>query len=391
MTKIARFIALLVMFFVLSNCKSDTTNTSGLVALDLAEAVKNQETGYASDLFDEVSITVLDGQGKWFFPGHMITNVYHEDYSLFYDLYENAPIGIFDKEGKLFLSLDKHGKGPGEYTVVADVGMNPEQTKICVNEGHKKKMHWYDLKGNWIESIDLPTKFNNLHVLPGGKMILQNKRYDTDEYDSIRLMLTDSEGKFLKSIWNKPMEVNDYPQFMDGFWIRNTGKNGLFYRDSPLYDTIYSISDDTQFEARYIFDVGNLGLPIKIAEDFNRSQEWINYLRVHRYFTTGDNLVISGAYKKWVHFIANLKDGTIKCYNEIKDDLIGYRSIPYDQTQDGKYLVQQIHVQYAKDNLETMFPKQDVQFPEKRDKLKELITSADENTDVILVYYRIKN
>mgnify|MGYP000925070456 CR=1 FL=1 len=70
-------------------------------------------------------------------------------------------------------------------------------------------------------------------------------------------------------------------------WFLQSTANEMFYRDSPLYDTIYSISNDLQLKARYVFDVGNLGLPTKIAEDFSRSKEWINYLRIHRYFFTG--------------------------------------------------------------------------------------------------------
>lgn len=391
MKTIVQLSCTLALALVLSNCKSNPDDSGELMVLNLAEAVKNQETGYASDFFDDVSITVLDGKQEWFFPNHIISGVYHENYSLFYDRHQRTSLGVFDKDGKLVLSLDKKGKGPGEYSGVSDFGMNPEQTKIYVNESYKQKMHWYDLEGNWIESINLPTKFNHLHVLPEGNMILQNHRYDPDEYDSTRLMLVDSKGQFLNSIWNKSKEINDYVQFSDNFWIRQASSKGMFYRDSPQYDTIYSLSNDLQLKAKYVFDVGNLGLPIKIAEDFDRTDEWINYLRMHRYFFTGNDLVISGSYKKWVHFKANLKDGTLSCFDEIKDDLIGYRSIPYEQTQDGKYLVQQVYVQHVKDNIDMYFPDQeDVKFPKIRDHLKELIISADENTDIILLYYRIR-
>ena len=118
MKPILQTAVILGLALLLSRCQAKTNTSADLMVLDLAEAVKNPETGYASAFFDEVSITVLDGKSEWFFPRHVITGVFLEKYSLFYDMHNRTSIGVFDQEGKLVISFDRKGKGPGEYTGV---------------------------------------------------------------------------------------------------------------------------------------------------------------------------------------------------------------------------------------------------------------------------------
>lgn len=381
----------IVIFFFLFGCRdSNKTMTDGPIVFDLAGSVNDNGTALASDFFSDVELVVLDGKKQFYFPRHIISSRHYKNYSLFYD-YGESFLGVFSHEGDFLLSLDKQGRGPGEYTVVIDCGMDHEETKIYVAEGFNKKIHWYDLKGNWLETINIPTKFNNVFVLPDGNYLFQNERYEPDQLDSSRLFLCNPKGELIKSVWNKSTEISDFPQFMDRNWIKETKGHGLIYRDSPMYDTVYQINEEYKISPFFIIDPGKLRLPEDLASDTRRSDEWGKYLRAHYYFFSGNNIIISASHnKKWIPFLASIKSGELTGLSEIKNDLIGWISIPFIETMDGQYLVQEISAQYYKEHIDEAIIHEDVKFPELQKKLRETLENAGEELDMILLYYKLK-
>ena len=375
------------------SCSNSKTNIpEELMVFDLAEAVKDQKTALASEFFSDVEFVVLDGKKEFYFPQHHITSSFVKNYSLSMDQFnQGSALGVFKKNGELLLSLNEKGKGPGEYAGASEFGMDYDETKIFVAEGYYKKIHWYDLSGNWLETIDIPTSFNHVYCLPDGNLLFQNKRYEPDNLDSCRLYICNPKGEAVKQVWNKSKEINDFAQFMDTYSIKRSPKYGLLYRDSPLYDTIYQINENYEIQPFFVMDPGRLRLPEDLATDFNRSDEWGNYLRANYYYFSGKDLLISASYKKkWLMYHVDFKSKEVTGLSEIKDDLLGGRSLPYYGTKDGNYLVHEIYVPYYKDHIDDAIIHDDVKFPEIQKQLREALLNAGDEVDMILIYYKLK-
>jgi hypothetical protein len=158
-----------------------------------------------------------------------------------------------------------------------------------------------------------------------------------------------------------------------------------------MYDTVYQISEEYELRPFFIMDPGKLGLPEELASDSRRNEEWGKYLRAHYYSFSGNNLWISASNNnKWIQFMANSETGKVTGITEIKDDIIGWRGVPYRETANGEYLVQEIYAQYYKDHVDEAIVHEDVKYPDLQKKLKETLLSADEELDMILLYYKLK-
>jgi len=380
----------LFIIAVFCSCGNNSPEEASVKVFDLAEALKTEETGLTSDYFSEVEMVVLDGKGEWFFPRHVIGGRFYKKYSLFYDQHNRSALGVFSRAGDLVLSLDRKGKGPGEYSGFSEYGMDPAEEKIYVAERYNQKIHWYDLQGNWIETIKIPTKFEHVYCMPDGNLLFQNVRRSDDNLDSCRLFLCNPAGELIKHVWNKPKEINDYSQFLDRDWLKYTESYGFLYRDAPLHDTVYQLNDEYELQPFFVMDPGKMKLPEHIATDFNRSKEWRNYLRTNRFYFSGNTLMISGSLNGWKHFDVDMDSQQITTLSEIRDDLVGWRSPPTECSMDGQYLIQRIYVQIYKDNIDNLVLNEDVIFPDIKEKIITEIKNANENTDIILLYYKLK-
>ena len=138
-------------------------------------------------------------------------------------------------------------------------------------------------------------------------------------------------------------------------------------------------------------DPGRLGLPEELASDIRRSDEWRKYLRTNYYYFSEKRLMISASNNsKWIQFSADMESKEVIGISDIKDDLIGWRSLPFRSSQDGKYLVHEINAPYYSEHVEEAIINEDVKLPELQKKLREILLNADEELDMILVFYKLK-
>ena len=155
-----------------------------------------------SDFCESVDFVVLQPNNAWFFPEYYIESKVLNNFVLFVDQFKGAAsMGVFKRTGEFFLKLEKRGKGPGEYNGIDDFGMDPAEKRFWVLEGYKAVLHWYDLQGNWIESIKLPINVTHVWILPDGNILAQNTRWEPDSFDETRLFVTDKTGRLTGKVW----------------------------------------------------------------------------------------------------------------------------------------------------------------------------------------------
>jgi hypothetical protein len=225
-------------------------------------------------------------------------------------------------------------------------------------------------------------------VLPWS--IIQNLRFESDKLDSHRVILTDSKGKFIKSIWDKPRDLEDYAQYRDPYWFMVSNDGKMYYRDSPKYDTIYSVSDNYDLHPIYLLDVGNNQASHNIATGPNRPDIGRDYLHTERYFAGENKMLVSAYFTSRVYYNIDLNNGDVKCYDKINYDLLGYERFPRDIPQDGKYLVQPLYVSsFNKKSIINQYGYNEVRFQDIQQKIKDLVINADDDMEVILLYYKL--
>jgi len=75
--------------------------------------------------------------------------------------------------GKLLLDICQQGEGPGEYTSVWDFDYQLEQNQIVLLDRTQKKLHYFDLDGQFLRSKDHPSYFyaSSFISLPNGNFL----------------------------------------------------------------------------------------------------------------------------------------------------------------------------------------------------------------------------
>lgn len=111
---------------ILMSCTQKADTDSGLHI----EALKAQEYDI-DDVASEIEITALQDSVVM---GEIFQIDMDEDYILLQDMYENK-IHIFDRNGRYVNSLDKQGKGAGEYLEATVYAYHPQRRQIIVNSG----------------------------------------------------------------------------------------------------------------------------------------------------------------------------------------------------------------------------------------------------------------
>lgn len=384
------FLLITGLIIILPQCKNNKLyqQNENIHDIDLVGLMNKKADIKMSDFCSEVNFVMLESNPEWFFPSHSLQKKVYSDFIVFVDS-RKADVVIYKRTGEFVMHLDKRGKGPGEFLRVTDYGFNNSFNNIYILEGYKSKLHWYDLKGDILKSIELPTQIDELYIQRDGSFLALNNRYDSDIYDNHRIIHMDMDGNFIKSVWDKAKEIPDRSNFKNSFWIRQ-GYNERLFRDNHMSDTLYNINSDQNLLPIINMDFGNKKPQDKDLEDVLLGEKsFLDFLEIHRYWSMKDGYLLQGSYKTFIYYWINRKTGAGNFSEELIDDMLGLTFPVDDQTIDGLYLSRSIDVQYYKDNLDQLFKSNDVKNKSLQEKLKRAINEADENSDKIMIYYKL--
>jgi hypothetical protein len=378
-----------IFLLILSGCSGKKESTAGPVVLDLPTLLEHKGDDIRiSDLVDSVGFVTLQPVSEWGFPQFVLQSKLLDHYILFKEKYER--VVIYRKSGEFVVNLFKRGKGPGEYNAIEDYGMDPSETKIWLLEGYAAKLHWYDLTGNWIETVKLPTKVSYVYMLPDGKMLALNQRWEPDAYDSTRLFLCGADGHFIRSVWDKPKSIPDYSNFLDYNWIIQH-KGDYYFRDNPNADTLYKLDKNFTPHPFLVMDPGKYGPPKELLEDTRRYNEISNYLRVSFFYPIGNQWILTGHFKNG--FMIDFDTGTGQSSffgGQTTNDLLGILHGLQGRSIHSDYYYATIYVPYYREHLDKFFVNDHPVYPELQEKLRRTLAEAPEDLDMVVVYYKPK-
>ena len=159
------FIVIIFLLFITS-C-SESTNQNNPIFFDL----NNNENILFTEVFDSVSYLALETNNECLF-GNIQKMKYSNNRYYLLTGYSNEKIIVFDKKsGKHELTINKTGKGPGEYIMASDFYVDKEDRYIDVYSRGLRKIISYDKHGVFIRekkfdiNINSFTKINNDYYL----------------------------------------------------------------------------------------------------------------------------------------------------------------------------------------------------------------------------------
>lgn len=384
-----RTFLLLLLSVLITGCSSTTSRSGDAMVLDLPVLIELKGEIKTSDMFESIEFVALQPIPEWGFPEYHIDSRVFDHYILFNDMYKSPELIVYKRNGEFLLKLSKRGKGPGEYNAIEDFGMDPAEIKIWILEGYKSVLHWYNLQGNWLETINLGTDVSHVRILSDGNIIAQNTRWEVDGFDSMRLFLADPKGKLIRPLMHKPKDQPDYSNFQDPSWLFET-KGVYYYRDNPNSDTVYKLNKKYEPEPFFAMDPGEHRIPADLLDAIDRSQEWQKYLRMDRIFLTGEDLFLSGYMNKWILLRVNLKTGQTICSNEITDDILGLRTFLESRSVHSDYIYRTIYVPYYKEHLNQLFINDNPSNKPLQDKLRKILAEAPDDLEMIVLLYKVK-
>lgn len=177
----------------------------------------------------------------------------------------NRKVVAFDKKGNPVLSLNKRGRGPGEYLNITDFDID-ENKDLWIVDGQTDLLLHYSGECRFIESRELPFEVSYIKCINGGMLFLGLSPWNTSDYMGERILLSDTALNIRKSMLNYDKFVDpnySFPSF--GF----TEQNGSVLYHQPINDNVYKINDEGEVKKIYNFDFGSRTVP----DDFKKNIE----------------------------------------------------------------------------------------------------------------------
>jgi len=165
---------------------------------------------------------------------------------------------VYTLNGNLIRSINKQGKGYGEYIDISDFNVNKYTNEFYILDAIQKKILIYSKTENFLKDIDLGFYANSFIISNDNKLVFDRRNiispYENSS-ENYNLILTDKEG----NIENEFIEINK-----DLSTLTFGPMNGLINFNNeikylpPLSNTIYT------------FNHGKSSFDIKLNLDFGR-------------------------------------------------------------------------------------------------------------------------
>lgn len=117
-------------------------------------AIKDTAVLPLSCFAEELQIVKLDNRDEALVP---VRNVVISDNYIMVWGRDQTPFKLFDKSGKFLCNVGSVGQGPGEYKLIYDAQVDEAGGRIYLLPWNAKALLVYDMKGQPVQSIPLPT------------------------------------------------------------------------------------------------------------------------------------------------------------------------------------------------------------------------------------------
>ncbi|OFY55673.1 MAG: hypothetical protein A2X22_14160 [Bacteroidetes bacterium GWF2_49_14] len=363
-----------------------------------------------SDLVSDVEIIELDTVKDAYFVNSMGLTLTDHFICFACDIQKKAY--LFDRSGKFIRNVGRVGKGPGEYVWPRMVAVSPDERYIVVGDESTRKLILYDINGQYIRERrfkeDNPAfTLVSMAFKDNGNFMVTFRRPSRPVPGFASILTYDLNLKVVQRILPRsadPEEAMSNLSYMsmirseDGFCFWETYKDTLYYIDKEgMVEPQYHIgiknhcfsmgfglpefdSSGKQAICTMIMDV--LDLPDRLFIDVIHMGESRNVLydkKLKRAFSIGQPIACDTADNSWVK-------------TSVINDVFGIEPINISNyNPDKKEIIARVMPGWAVDSHDiTCLRQRNVTLPAIRDRLADLIESADGVANMAIVVMKLK-
>jgi len=375
---------LLFIIFFITSCKSSDNE---IIQIDLGKTAGHEIT--LSSLADEITYVPLDNS--------YTMSIYFQRTEIINDtIYLNEKDnGMFalDKSGKMVRMYGKRGRGPGEYILGFRYAIDQDGRILYLLD--KKKILKFSLDGSYLGDISLekyPGHFSEIRFRDSKLVVFEYISFGEAVYDWI---VIDTAGNLIKEKYN----------YVPSFKTNYGSPGGVYeYGDKIYYwnsinDTVFSISQDLNYQASFLFEPSDLRSPkydhTMEVDDFNR------YINLSTVLESDSFIILRYFFEKSIMLFVDKSTGQLfKATWNINEgglinDLDGGASFEpkhYFKKEGREYLVgytqaTDIISRVHSDDFKNYTPK----YPDGKEALKSLAENLKETDNTLLTIVRLKD
>ena len=175
--------------------------------------------------------------------GYVSKIIVTEDRIVVADTRMAQAVFVFDRKGNAKAVISRLGRGPQEYTYMADASITPDQKQVVVMDNRADKLVYYDMDGKFIKAKqELPLQASSMDFVDGKTMLFTtsgtSKRADIPAEMSLHYVDTDLNVQES----TLPTQQNSAQGFT---MIPVIKRNGDRLHVTPVYsDTIYRVTPE---------------------------------------------------------------------------------------------------------------------------------------------------
>lgn len=333
-----------IMAVVFCRCTGSTVDTDGTV-IPFREMQERTYSDIAGKIAGSIRYIVYNATSEEQLFSEPDKVIFRNGMLYIHD-WQNRRIIAVGENGNFLFSLDKRGRGPGEYLQITDFDVDGSGG-IWVIDGQKDRLLHYDSGMACIGTRELPFEANYIRCLGNGNFLVGLASWDTSRYGGRKVLVTDMD-------LNVSAELMEYDEFTDPNYafpsagFVGKGDNVLYHQ--PIDDSVYEITPEGKIAEIYRYDFGARTVPDEMRADIERHRDEFDRYRTLVKSQYIDDRIIAGSIlegRKINDFIIDRERGTIY----LQDDL--FRSISVIGISDGHII---LRISDNDDSFENLLP-----------------------------------
>jgi hypothetical protein len=299
----------------------------------------------------------------------------------------------FSRKGKFIKRIGTPGTESGQIDIISTTSILPNEELICVQTSRRKELLFYTFKGKLIKSLTLKRWTSNVKILTEDRFI----NFDLGSSGKNKFNFTLVNGKMdtISSVKNyNSFEIPQERRLGRGYPLFDPfcSSNNYTYLKAMFNDTVYSVVSD-KIEPDYFVDLGKYKFPDSLMlalfdREGGRILENIlsNYYYSNVFQTAGKIFISAYSYNdapsKCVFFDIKTQQGKMLINDKdvskgfINDWDGGLDFWPKGLISDNQ-LFMPIRIADIKNHLSRISTSTSVKFPDKMQKLSNIITKSD--------------
>ncbi len=390
-----------VMILSLASCssfgKNDRSSTGDSVpVIDLAYAVENPvESLPLSDFVEDIEYIRPE------YPATLVDIIFGASFNRNYLLLEvRGRLLCYTREGKFICEISRKGQGPKEHLGIRSSDLY--HNLVAIHSNYSRKILWYNADGEYIRETPVSNSVFKINILDTNRVAIH--LHHGTEMDDPGLFI----AGILKSNGDTVQLKKSEPYYPEGLasspsiWKYNDTVRVL----TCINDTVYAISRN-EIVPRYVINFGKYKISREAFADIRLlKQERSKYISTPSFCETATHLLVTFPYnrKRWFA-VYDKQTAQISAWSSEPDNINKYGFLEgggwlndidggVSPTTFFSASSDYFTVNVEPENLKTSFIENkghiDVQYPEKQQKLEQLIHSLDEDENPVVILYKLK-